>query len=131
MGEEDIRVALEKHWSASAARNPDAEHEIYAQDTICDYPQSRERIIGRQNLQALRNQHPDNPSGFRVIRMLGSANLWITEYTIVYQSGTFDTVSIMEFSDGKVVHETQYFAEPFQAPAWRAKWVQPIGEHSA
>ena len=35
-----------------------------------------------------------------------------------------DGVSIMEFRDGKVVHETQYFADPFEAPAWRSQWVQ-------
>jgi hypothetical protein len=36
------------------------------------------------------------------------------------------TVSIMEFRNGKVVHETQYFADPFEAPAWRSQWVQRI-----
>ena len=86
-----------------------------------------ERIVGRQNLQAPRSHHPGKPSGFRVIRILGSGNLWITEYTITYQSRPAYTVSIMEFGNGKVVHETQYFADPFEAPAWRAKWVQQVG----
>jgi hypothetical protein len=27
----------------------------------------------------------------------------------------------MEFSGDKVAQETQYFADPFQAPAWRAQ----------
>lgn len=130
MGEEEIRAALQRHWSASAAGDQDAEHEIYANDAICDYPQSGERIIGRQNLQALRSHHPGKPSGFRVIRILGSSNLWITEYTITYQSRLAYTVSIMEFGNGKVVHETQYFAEPFPAPAWRAQWVEQVGLHS-
>ena len=124
MGEEEIRAAIERHWSASAVGDQDTEHDIYADDAICDYPRSGERIIGRQNLQALRSHHPGKPSGFRVIRILGSGNLWITEYTITYQSGPVYTVSIMEFRSGKVVHETQYFADPFEAPAWRAKWVQ-------
>ena len=84
--EEEIRAALESHWSASAAGDQDAEHDIYADNAICDYPQSGERIVGRQNLQALRSHHPGKPSGFRVIRILGSGNLWITEYTIIYQS---------------------------------------------
>ena len=130
MGQEGIRAALERHWSASAAGDQDAEHEIYADDAICDYPQSGERIIGRQNLQALRSHHPAKPSGFHVIRILGSGNLWITEYTITYQSRLVYTVSIMEFRSGKVVHETQYFADPFEAPAWRAKWVEPVGLRS-
>jgi hypothetical protein len=130
MGEQEIRAALERHWSASAAGDQDAEHEIYAQDAICDYPQLGERIEGRQNLQALRSHHPGKPSGFRVNRILGSSNLWITEYTISYQGRLAYTVSIMEFGNGKVVHETQYFADPFPAPALRAQWVEQVGLRS-
>jgi hypothetical protein len=44
---------------------------------------------------------------------------------IICQGQSAYTVSIMEFRDGKVVHETQYFADPFEAPAWRSQWVQP------
>ncbi|HEX8024402.1 hypothetical protein, partial [Mucilaginibacter sp.] len=58
--------------------------------------------------------------------ILGKGDIWITEYTINYQEKPAYTVSIMEFRDGKVVHETQYFADPFEAPAWRSQWVEPI-----
>lgn len=54
MGEREIRAVLERHWCASAAGDQDAEREVYADDAICDYPQSGERIAGRGNLQALR-----------------------------------------------------------------------------
>lgn len=121
---EQNRKALDAHWQASAAEDWDAEHEIYADDAICDYPQSGERILGRKNLQALRSHHPGKPSGFKIKRMVGSGNLWVTEYTINYQQGLAFTVSIMEFRDGKVVHETQYFTDPFEAPAWRKQWVR-------
>jgi hypothetical protein len=124
MKEEQIREALNAHWRASAAGDVDAEHNIYDDDAICDYPQSGERIYGRANLQALRSHHPGKPSGFKVKRMIGREDLWVTEYTIVYQGRSAYTVSIMEFSNGKVVHETQYFADPFEAPAWRSQWVQ-------
>ena len=77
--------------------------------------------------QALRSHHPGKPSGFKVRRIVGSANLWITEYIITYQGKSAYTVSIMEFrDDGKVIHETQYFADPFEAPAWRKQWVRQI-----
>ncbi|HTV57458.1 MAG TPA: nuclear transport factor 2 family protein [Verrucomicrobiae bacterium] len=127
MQEMQIRAALDIHWQASAAGDANTEHDIYADDAICDYPQSGERILGRKNLQALRSHHPGKPSGFQVKRILGRANLWVTEYTIVYQGRPAYTVSIMEFRVGKVVHETQYFADPFEAPAWRKQWVQQIG----
>jgi ketosteroid isomerase-like protein len=124
MNEEAIRETLNAHWQASAAGDLDAEHDIYADDAICDYPQSGERIRGRANLQALRGHHPGKPSGFDVRRIQGDGNLWVTEYTISYQGRIAYTVSVMEFRDGKVVHETQYFADPFEAPDWRSQWVE-------
>jgi hypothetical protein len=66
---------LNTHWSASAEGDLNSEHEIYADDTICDYLQSGERTRGRRNLQALRSHHPGKPFGFQVWRLLGSGNL--------------------------------------------------------
>jgi hypothetical protein len=126
MSDESIRKTLDSHWRASASGDLDEEHAIYAEDAICDYPQSRERILGRRNLQSLRGHHPGKPSGFEVKRISGSGNLWVTEYTIAYEEKSYFTVSIMKFQDGKVVHETQYFAEPFPAPAWRRHLVSPM-----
>jgi hypothetical protein len=44
---------------------------------------------------------------------------------ITYEGRGVCTVSIMEFRDGKVARETQYFADPFDAPTWRTQWVEP------
>ncbi|XHR95679.1 hypothetical protein ACFJIV_02945 [Mucilaginibacter sp. UC70_90] len=126
MEDQQILAALNAHWQASAAGDINAEHDIYDDDVICDYPQSGERIFGRINLQALRGHHPGKPSGFRVRRILGKGDTWVTEYTINYQEQRAYTVSIMEFREDKVIHETQYFADPFEAPAWRSQWVEPI-----
>src|SRR4051794_12184936 len=111
--EEQIREALNTHWHASATGDANTEHDIYDDDVICDYPQSGERILGRHNLQALRSNHPGKPSGFNVKQIVGKGDVWITEYTITYQGRPAFTVSIMEFRNGKVVNETQYFAGPF------------------
>jgi hypothetical protein len=124
MPDERNRELLEEHWRASASGDLDAEHDIYADDVLCEYPQSGERILGRKNLQALRGHHPGKPSGFQVRRIVGSGDLWVTEYTIVYEGQTAYTLSMMEFRDGKVVHETQYFADAFEAPSWRSQWVE-------
>src|ERR1700748_258224 len=79
MQEDQIREALNAHWEASAAGDVDAEHNIYAEDAICDYPQSGERIVGRLNLQTLRGHHPVKLSGIRVERILGRSDVWIAE----------------------------------------------------
>lgn len=124
MDEQEIRMAIDRHWIASASGDQVAEHEIYHENAVCIYPQSGEVIRGRENLQALRSHHPGKPSGFVVRRIVGEGNLWVTEYAINYEGQSACTVSIMEFQDGKVSRETQYFAAPFDAPAWRAQWVE-------
>jgi hypothetical protein len=124
--EENIRDALNLHWQSSAAGDLSAEHQIYDDGVICDYPQSGERIVGRRNLQTLRSCHPGKPAGFNVRRVRGEGNLWVTEYSIWYGERLAHTVSIMEFRNGKVIHETQYFSDPFEAPNWRKQWVQQL-----
>src|ERR1700689_3951891 len=97
MENQEIRAALERHWTASAAGDQDGEHEIYRDDAIVEYPQSGGRIDGRDNVQALRSHHPAKPSGFVVRRILGEGDLWVTEYVINYDGRPMFTVSIMEF----------------------------------
>jgi formate-dependent phosphoribosylglycinamide formyltransferase (GAR transformylase) len=63
---------------------------------------------------------------FTIVRILGGSNLWVSECVITYDGVPTNTVSIMEFADGLVTHETQYFADPFQAPASRAALAEPI-----
>jgi hypothetical protein len=131
MTEQQIRTALDQHWSASAAGDLDAEHDIYQENAICDYPQSGERIHGRDNLKSLRGHHPGRPSGFNVRRISGAENLWVTEYVINYQAKPVFTVTIMEFENGKCRRETQYFGAPFDAPSWRAQWVEQVSHSSS
>lgn len=121
--DKSIRAALDEHWAASDANDLETEHRIYREDAVLEYPQSGERTRGRSNI---RNQRASQPSKkrFAVRRILGSGDLWVTEFTLTYDGKPSYTVSIMEFRDEKVVRETQYFANPFVAPPWRAQWVE-------
>ena len=121
-----IREALDRHWAASNAGDDEAEGEIYSDDVELEYPQSGERFRGRRNVLDSRGNNPAKRR-FEVRRVVGSGNLWVTEYVIFYDDRPIPTVSIMEFRDGKVAHETQYFADPFEAPAWRAPWRDAVG----
>ena len=124
--DQEIRAALDQHWAASNANDFETEHRIYHEDAVLDYPQSGERTRGRSNIQ---NQRASQPSkkGFTVQRIIGSGDLWVTELILTYDANPSYTVSIMEFKDDKVARETQYFADPFVAPAFRAQWVERIG----
>ena len=124
MDDAEIRAALDRHWAASNAGDDPGEGEIYRDDVELEYPQSGERFKGRHNVVGSRGKNPAKRT-FEVRRTTGSGNLWVTEYVIFYDGRPIPTVSIMEFLDGKVAHETQYFADPFEAPAWRAPWREP------
>ena len=63
---------------------------------------------------------------FTIRRVLGHGDLWVTEYVISYAGKPSHTVSIMEFRDGKVFRETQYFGDPFEPWSGRAQWVERI-----
>jgi ketosteroid isomerase-like protein len=123
MENREIHAALDRHWAASDANDFEAEHRIYAEDAVLEYPQSGERIRGRHNIQESRVAQPSKKR-FAVRRILGAADLWITELVLTYDGQPSYVVSIMEFRDGVVVHETQYFGAPFEPGASRARWVE-------
>jgi ketosteroid isomerase-like protein len=121
--DQEIRAALDQHWAASDANDFETEHLIYRADAVLEYPQSGERTRGRSNIQ---NQRASQPSKkrFSIRRIIGSGDLWVTEFILTYDGKPSYTVSIMEFRGDKVARETQYFADPFVAPAFRAQWVE-------
>ena len=63
-------------------------------------PQSGERTRGRRNIE---NQRASQPSKkrFAVRRILGSGDLWVTEFILTYDGKPSYPVSIMEFTGDK------------------------------
>jgi hypothetical protein len=118
-----LRLALERHWEASDAGDFGAEHEIYREDAVLDYPQSGERIRGRRNIAESRRVQP-NKKRFEVRRIVGSGDLWVSEFVLTYDGAPSYAVSIMEFRDGLVAKEAQYFTEPFDPAPSRAHLVE-------
>jgi ketosteroid isomerase-like protein len=123
MDDQQIRAALDQHWAASDASDFETEHRIYHEDAVLEYPQSGERIRGRKNIQMSRMLQP-NKKRFTIRRVIGSGNLWITEFILTYDGKPSYTVSIMEFQGDQVARETQYFADPFEPAASRAALVE-------
>jgi hypothetical protein len=121
--DQEIRAALDQHWAASDANDFATEHLIYHEDAVLEYPQSGERTRGRRNIHSQRASQPSNKR-FTIRRIVGSGDLWVTEFVLTYDGKPSYTVSIMEFRGHKVARETQYFADPFVAPAFRAQWVE-------
>ncbi len=119
------RTAIAEHWQASESGDTEVEHAIYSEDGILDYPQSGERFRGREAIAAQRSAHPADRH-FSVLRITGRGELWVSECLITYDGVPSYSVSVMEFGSDAVVHETQYFADPFGAPAWRTPLAESM-----
>jgi hypothetical protein len=130
MDDRTVRMALERHWKASDASDFEVEHEIYRDDAVLEYPQSGERIRGRRNIQQSRTVQP-NRKRFTVRRMIGSGDLWVSEFVLTYDGMPSYVVSIMEFREGLVARETQYFAGRFDPAPSRAHLVERIATDEA
>src|SRR5436190_12945850 len=119
------RARIEEHWEASERGDIDTEHAIYVADAILDYPQSGERFRGRSRIQAQRGGHPAERH-LTIQRILGGGDLWVSQCVITYDGVPSYSLSVMEITDGLVTRETQYFADPFDAPPARAALAEPI-----
>jgi hypothetical protein len=108
-----------------------AQHELAADDFIQDWPQSGERIRGRGNAKAINDNYPEMTGStptFKLRRISGEGAHWTVEGTIDYGDGTpVSYVGVAEMREGKLAHITEYFANPFEAPAWRSRWVERTG----
>jgi hypothetical protein len=125
VGEAENRRILEGMFGVEGALllSPEQEYEARSPDFVMEMPQSGERIVGRDAMRSMQEAFP-NPPDAKVRRIVGSGDLFVMEAISNYQGTIFHVTNIVEFVDGKIVRETRYYAEPFEAPAWRAEWVE-------
>ena len=102
-------------------------HEYGSDDFVQEWPQSGERLNKANSIRLL-DSYPEmsgTSPKFTYRRMLGGGDLFIIEGTIDYGDGVpVSYVGIGETRDGKVAKMTEYFANPFPAPEWRAAFVE-------
>jgi hypothetical protein len=124
MAEQDNRRILEGMFAQGTLKlSPEEEYEARADDYVMEMPQSGERIVGRAKMRAFQEAYPNPPDAW-LRRITGSGDLFVMEAFSDYGSEQAYVADIVEFRDGKIVKETRYYATPFEAPAWRAEWVE-------
>ena len=124
--DQEIRATLAE---LVGALDSDAEYELRHEDFVADMPQSGERIRGRDAMRELQRAFPpDTKPAFTLRRITGAGDLWAVEAEGDYGGQIFHTVLLLELRDGKILRETRYYAEPFEAPQWRAHLVEAQGE---
>jgi ketosteroid isomerase-like protein len=125
MDERDAGQVAEKLWKALQAGDWETAGSLLHDDFVQEWPQSGERIIGRDNAIAIERSFPGGLPTMRFRRTLADGDLAVLEVELTYADGSrYFGVSIIELRDGKVARETDYYSQPFPAPEWRAQWVE-------
>jgi hypothetical protein len=122
MDDATTRAMLEQFYETTVADVTGASA-IYADEAVLEFPQGKERIRGKANIIGFRSAYPADVT-IEVHRITGRQDLWVNELTLRYEGKPMNVVSIMEFRDGKIVRERNYYGDPWAPPAWRAQWVE-------
>ena len=124
--EMDEQEAHRFHTDLYSRLSPEEEYNVRHQDYVMEMPQSGERFRDRENMRAFQEAyHISPPPSMQVRRVQVKERLWVVEGVIDYGDGrVFDVVVISELRDGEMWRDRWYFAEPFEAPEWRAQWVE-------
>lgn len=125
MSEQQNRDAVERFFEAVERQDLDTLDNLLHDDYVEEYPQSGERIRGKDNCRAVNENHPGLPT------LLGhsynmSGNLAVIEMTFNYDGNHVHECQIVDFEDGKIKRTRSYFGEPLEAPEWRTQWVESM-----
>jgi SnoaL-like domain len=146
MAEMTNEEVVHAYLAAMQANDGAALGALRHEDYVLDYPQSGERIRGNANERVIADHYPGGipdidqaprlvgsedrwvvtPS-FTFERVAGSGDTWWVEARVFYSNGeTWHLVGMCRLRDGRIHREVNYWAKPFDPPAWRAEWVERI-----
>lgn len=122
MTEDTNRRVIERLIDCINTRRIEIMDDLFHEDAVMDWPQSREMVVGGDNRRAIYGKFPSLPT-VTPRRMLAAGNLVVLEASLAYGEKVYLTVFIFELADGRITRETAYWSDPFDAPEWRAQWV--------
>lgn len=125
MIEQDAGAVVASFWEAMNANDFRAAAAHFSEDFVLEWPQSGERIHGRDNFVAVNEAYP--AAGlwqFTVHRLLACGGDVVTEVTVTDGVVTGRAITFSTVRDGRIVRQVEYWPDPFDAPDWRAAWVE-------
>jgi limonene-1,2-epoxide hydrolase len=122
---EHATAVIDRYWAMLEKQDWEAAPEVYADDAIEEWPQSGERIRGRDNIMAINMNYPGFPT-LTPRRTTAGGDIVVSEVVLDYGGEIYNGVSVFEVKNDRIVKQTDYFAAPFDAPAWRAQWVEKM-----
>lgn len=124
---QESKQLIEGFWVAMQTNEFKRAGELLHDDFILEWPQSHERIRGRANFAAINENYPAHGRWvFKVHRILAEGDQVVSDVDVTDGVTTGRVITFSTIRDGKILHQTEFWPDPFEAPDWRAGWVEKI-----
>ena len=121
------KEVIQGFWTAMQSNDFKSAGEWLHDDYVLEWPQSGERIRGRTNFVAINEKYPAHGRWkFRIHRMVAEGNQVVTDVGVTDGVINARVITFSTVRDEKIVHQTEFWPDPFEAPAWRAEWVEKM-----
>jgi ketosteroid isomerase-like protein len=96
-------------------------------DFECHWPQSSEIILGRENFIAINSNYPANGKWqFTINSIVSEADNVVTDVSVTDGTQRARAITFHTVENGFIIKQTEFWPDPYEAPAWRAKWVKRL-----
>ena len=121
------KQVLESFWKTMATNDFYAASQLLHDDYILEWTQSGERIRGRDNFAAINTFYPAKGKWtFKINHIAADGDVVVTDVSVSDGKRQDRVVTFSTIRDGKIWRQVEFWPEPFEAPAWRAQWVEKI-----
>jgi len=124
---------------------------LFEEDLVMEWPQSHELVRGGANAMAIMENWPGgsvrDQEGFEFVSASDEKFVMTPMFTVVKLEGspekatsvvkihypdnsTWYDIQTVTARDGKVTRVVDYFCPVYDAPEWRSKWVEPMGQEA-
>lgn len=121
----DNKQLLEHFWDVMRTNDFYAAAQLFHDDFTLEWPQSGERIRGRENFAALNTAFSaEGKWQFTVNQIVAEGDMVVTDVTVSDGKRVDRAITFSTIKEGKIWKQVEFWPEPFEAPAWRAQWVE-------
>lgn len=124
---EKSKQIVEQFWAAMQTNDFKAVSEILHADYVLAWPQSGERVRGRENFVAVNENYPAHGRWeFKIHRIIAEGNQVVSDVGVSDGVIKGRVITFSTIHDGKIVQQIEFWPDPFEPAAWRTEWVENI-----
>ena len=123
----DPKQLVERFWKTMERNDFHAAAEFLHDKFVLEWPQSGERIRGRENFARLNTAYPANGVWrFQINSIMAEGDMVVTDVSVTDGVRHDRVITFSTVRDGQIWRQVEFWPEPFEAPEWRRAWVERI-----